>query len=159
MKFETFQSKGHLLICIRIIIIILNTEPNNDTLYFSAMEFCTTILFIEILTSFTDTAKKKKSIISLKNKCITYPLQILDKKQYLQWRRLLRKQKNVGCQPDYLILASYSNLPFLSQTLKRPLEWSACLGLSQMEPKILSKIRICKKCSIEQSLYSILQKF
>ena len=123
MKVDTFQSKGQLLIFIRILIIILNIEPHDNTLlYFSAMEFCTTILFIEILTSFTDTAKKKKSIISLKNKCITYPLQILDKKQYLQWRRLLHKQKNVGCQPDYLILASYSNLPFQSQIPRKPLE-------------------------------------
>ena len=72
MKVETFQSKGQLLICIRILIIILIIEPHNNTLYFSAIEFCTI------------KAPNKKLIISLKNECITYPLQILDKKQYLQ---------------------------------------------------------------------------
>ena len=63
MKFETIQSKGQLLICIRILIIILNIEPHDNTLlYFSAMEFCTTILFIEILTSITNTANFEEKI-------------------------------------------------------------------------------------------------
>ena len=54
MKVETFQSKGQLLICIRILIIILIIEPHNNKLCFSAIENCTTTLIIEIITSITD---------------------------------------------------------------------------------------------------------